>query len=196
MQKVMAISLLALFATVTMATAEDKKSSKLKIGDVVADQSLTTTDGKTVKLTELRNNEKGEGGKIVFVTFWSYKCPTGKRMMERNKEIAEYCKKNDVVFLAVSSYGESKEKVKEYCKEKDVEYSVAYDADQNVVKALGAQFVSTTMILDKDGKLAYRGALVSRKDKETGEQTPYAKNALLELVAGKKVKTSETTTYG
>ncbi len=197
MRKAMAVSLLALFALVSMAAAEDKKSSELKMGDVVADQSLTTTDGKTVKLSEFRNDEEGKGGKVVFVTFWSYKCPTGKRMMERNKEIAEYCKKNDVVFLAVSAYGETEDQVKEYCKEKEVSYSIAYDADMSVTKAFGAKFVSTTMILDKDGKLAYMGSLVSKKkNKETGKKTPHAKNALEELVAGKKVTTSETTTYG
>lgn len=200
MPRALTISLLALFAMATMAATardEDKKSSALEVGEVVADQSLTTTDGKTFKLSELRNDKKGKGGKIVLVTFWSYKCPTGKRMMEANKEIAEYCKENDVVFLAVSSYGESKDQVKKYCEDKDVEYSVAYDADQSVTQALGARFVSTTLILDRDGKLAYMGSLVSRrKNKETGEQTPHARNALEELVAGKKVTTPETATYG
>ena len=198
MRKVMTLSLLALFALVTMATAaDDKKSSGLKVGDVVADQSLSTTDGKTVKLSEFRSDEEGKGGKIVLVTFWSYKCPSGKRMMETNKEIAEYCKENDVVFLAVSAFGETMDQVKEYCKEKEVSYTVAHDTDQSVTKAFGVQLVTTTMILDKDGKLAYRGSLVSKKkDKKTGEKTPHARNALEELVAGKRVSTSETTTYG
>ena len=194
MRKAVAVTLVALLA---MAAAGDEKESGPKLGEVVPDQSLTTIDGKTVKLSEYRNDDEGKGGKLVVITFWSYKCPTGKRVMEANKELAEYCEKNDVVFLGISSYGESKEDVTKYCDDESVTYTIAYDGDQSVTKALGAQFVSTTMILDKDGKLAYHGSLVSRKkDEETGKQTPHARNALEELVAGKKVSTPETTTYG
>ncbi len=168
-----------------------------EIGKVIPDQSLKTIDGKTAKLADYRNDEKGEGGKVVVITFWSYKCPSGKRMMQDNRELAEFCEKKDVVFLGISSYGETKDQVKDYSKKKSLSYSIAYDDDQSIVKKLGANVVSTTAILDKDGKVVYYGSLVSRKDdKETGAKVPHVLNAMKQLVDGKEVSKSETTTFG
>ena len=194
MKKAFALSLIVLFvAAVAAAHAGDAP----EIGKVVQDQTLKTMDGKSAKLSDYRNDKEGKGGKVVVLTFWSYKCPTGNRMMELNKELSDYCEKNDVVFLAVSSYGETKKEVKKYCRDEKVEYSVAYDDDFSVTKGLKADFVSTTAILDKDGKLAYYGALVSRKkDKKTGEKISHAMDAVKELVAGKEVSTPKTDTYG
>ncbi|MCZ6601967.1 MAG: TlpA disulfide reductase family protein [Planctomycetota bacterium] len=194
MRKVLAASIIAALLVVTgLAYASDAP----KIGDTVDDHVLKTIEGKSVKLSDYRNDKDGKGGKFVVLTFWSYKCPTGKRMMEYNEKVAEFCRENDAVFLGISSYGESKDQVKEYSKKKNVSYSIAYDDDQSMVKKLGANVVSTTAILDKDGKVVYYGSLVSRKDdKETGAKVPHVLNAMKQLVAGKKVSKSETTTFG
>ena len=65
------------------------------------------------------------------------------------------------------------------------------------VEALGAECVSTTLVLDADGKVAYYGALVSRKkDESTGKKTPHARKAVEQLLAGEAVSTPETFTYG
>ena len=187
---------LALIVALGVGAAEAQEKVA-EIGKVVKDESLTLLDGKKASLSDYRNDEKGEGGKIVVLTFWSYKCPTGKRMMERNEKLAEYCRENDVVFLGVSSYGESKEQVKKYSDENKISYPIAFDGDQSITKTLGATCVSTTAILDKDGKLVYYGSLVSRKKHpETKENTPYVSDALKEVVAGKKVTRSLTDVYG
>ena len=194
MRKVLAASIVAaLFLHTGLVYASDAP----KIGDTVDDHALKTIDGKTVKLSDYRNDKEGKGGKFVVLTFWSYKCPTGKRMMEYNETVAEFCRENDAVFLGISSYGETEDQVKDYSKKKNVSYSIAYDDDHSFVRKLGASVVSTTAILDKDGKVVYYGSLVSRKDdKETGEKVPHVLNAMKQLVAGKEVSRSETTTFG
>lgn len=193
MRKATVIGLVALAAlAIGIARADDRP----EIGAVVKDHTLKTIDGKTMRLSEFRNDAEGKGGKIVVVTFWSFKCPTGNRLMDKNKELADFCEKNDAVFIGVSSYGESRKKIEEFCGENKVTYPVVYDAGKAFARAMGVEVVSTTAVLDKDGKLAYYGCLVSLPDQETGKVTPYAKNAVEELVAGKEVSKAETDTYG
>lgn len=181
---------------VALAVAVARAGETPEIGKVVEDKTLTTIDGKTVKLSDYRNDAKGEGGKIVVLTFWSFKCPTGKRLMGENQALADLCKKKDAVFLAISSYGESQKKVEKYCGDNEITYAVVYDGDRSFAKAMDAQCVSTTAVIDADGKLAYYGCLASKPDPKTGESTPHARKAVEELAAGKKVSHPETDVFG
>lgn len=168
-----------------------------EVGEVVKDLTLKTPDGKSAKLSDYRSDKEGKGGNLVVLTFWSYKCPTGRRMMDANREIAKFCKENDVVFLGVSAYGESEADVKKYVADEKISYTITYDGDHSITKGLGVQVVSTTLILDREGKLVYHGAMVSREmDKKTGKKAPHALDAVKELVAGKEVSTPKTLTYG
>lgn len=154
-----------------------------KIGDVVPDMDITTMDGKTVKLSDHR----GEKGKPVVIHFWSTNCPTARdQRMEKLTELTEYCAKNDVVFIPVSAYGESKEEIKEWCDENKASYSIAYDKGGATAKSLGASKVSHTLILDKDGKLVFSGGLFG-KAKEGRGIVNHAIAALDEVKAGKAV---------
>jgi peroxiredoxin len=115
--------------------------------------------------------------------------------MDANEELAKHCEEKSAVFVGIASYGESQEDVQKYCKENDIGYTVVHDGDQKIAKALGAQVVSTTMVLDKEGKLAYHGALL-KKDRKTKTFTPCARNAVDELLAGKAVSEPKTLPSG
>lgn len=189
-------SVLSLAAGLILAWGVAQADDVPALGKVIPDQTLKTIDGKSVKLSDFRNDEDGKGGSFVIVTFWSYKCPTGKRMMGKIKELSDFCNEKDVVFLGVSSYGETEKEVKEYCSDQNVDYSIAFDGNQAFARALGAKCVSTTAILDKDGKLVYYGSLVSRPSRKNPEMEPYAMAAAKQLVEGKEVSNPKTPVYG
>lgn len=188
-------ALIVLFAMTSVAGSQDQEKKKLQIGDVVKDMSYTTVDGKEGKLSDFRNDKKGKGGKLVLITFWSYQCPSGRGAMSTNDKLAKFCKDKDIVFLPVSSYGESKDQVKKYCSDNEISYTVAYDTNQEITKVLGAKVVTTSAILDKDGKLVYLGGLKGR-DPKTNKRINYVTKALKELLASKEVSTPTTLARG
>jgi peroxiredoxin len=156
-----------------------------KIGDVVADMEIATLDGKTVKLSDHRGKE----GKTVVIFFWSTNCPTGRdQRMEKTTELSEYCAKNDVVFIPVSAYGESKDEIEEWTTDNKFTTPISLDKGGATAKKFGAKKVSHTAILDKDGKLVFSGGLFGKIEGERGVKN-LAVQALEQLKAGKEIST-------
>jgi hypothetical protein len=110
-----------------------------------------------------------------------------------------------VWFSVVSSakgkqgYYEPKEMNEREAKAKGAATAILYDTDGKVGKAYGAKSTPHMFVIDKDGKIAYRGAI---DDKATAdvEDVATAKNyvaaALEDLRANREVATAETKSYG
>ena len=173
-----------------LGAAQDKQKS-VKLGKLVPKWSLKTPDGKKeIKIEEFRKNEKEKNaGKPVVVVFWSYKCPSGRRALRDIAEFAKFCDKKKVEFLGVCSYGESPKDLTKYCKGRDIKYTLLYDYRCRVADIFQAQVVTTSFLIDKEGKLVYQGAFKSRR------KFPL-KTALEEVLAGREVSTKRTRPRG
>ena len=79
-----------------------------------------------------------------------------------------------------------------------IDYPILYDSDGKVGRMYGAQRTPHMYVIDKEGKLAYRGALdSSRGDAEDAEQlVNYLADALADLSEGKPVRKAETKAWG
>lgn len=159
------------------------------LGGVVPDFSLPAPgSGDAVSFAALRKGADGATVPVV-VSFWSYKCPSGKSSMKRYAALAEAAAKKGARFVGVCSYGESAGDIAKYAKDNGIGYTLGVDADTKVADIFGAQAVTATYVVDKDGKLVYRGSLGD-------EDAPWPEKALDEAMAGKPVSKAETRPTG
>ncbi len=178
----------------------DKKArtgDSAKVGEAAPDFTLTNTDGKTVKLADFK-------GKTVVLEWFNPECPFVVKHHVKNTTFrdlyTQYNSKN-VVFLAINSsaknmQGNGLELNKTKKTEFKMEYPILIDEDGAVGRLYGSKNTPTCYVIDKDGKLAYRGAIDNDSSPEKAGSKNYVKNALDEVLAGKPVTESNTKAYG
>jgi peroxiredoxin len=133
----------------------------LTVGGDVPDIGLKALDGKECSIKGL-----SDGGKVIAIVSWSIDCPSGKPCIPRATEVAKKFAGNDkVVFIGVSSYGDSAEKLGSYHKENSLSYPLVHDGDKKIAKHLGAKQVNSAYVVS-GGKLFWRGGIT--KDGKDG----------------------------
>jgi len=176
------------------------KAGDVKVGDKAPDFTITDTDGKSHNLAELNKS-----GKIVVLQWFNSECPyvvkhygdAGNTFNDIQKNYAS----KGVVLIAVNSGGKGKagtgkelnQKVKETWK---MAYPIVLDESGEIGRAYGAKNTPAMYIVNKDGIVAYTGAIDDDKGSEKPGKTNYVTKALDQLIAGETVTTSETKPYG
>lgn len=168
-----------------------------KVGDTAPDFNLKDLDGKDVKLADFK-------GKIVVLEWFNPGCPFVVKhhsTLDTMKKTAAAYKDKDVVWLAINSGAEGKQgaaKDDNIKAKKDwkIEYPILLDPTGATGKAYGAKTTPHMYVIDKEGKLVYAGAIDNdRGPKKAGDKN-YVKNALDEVIAGKKVTDATNEPYG
>jgi peroxiredoxin len=178
---------------------EDKadKKAEAKIGEMAPDFTLTDTDGKTVKLSDFK-------GKTVVLEWFNPECPFVLKHHQKfhtfNDLYTQYNSKN-VQFLAINSsaagmQGAGKDMNKTKKEEFKMQYPVLLDEAGTVGHMYGSKNTPTCFVIDKDGKLVYRGAIDNNDSPDKAGDKNYVKMALDEVLAGKTVTESSTKAYG
>jgi cytochrome c-type biogenesis protein len=108
------------------------------------DVSLTTTDGKPLKLSELR-------GQVVLLNFWATWCvPCRSEIPALNAMEKELSARGFKVVGVTTS--DSPDIVREYQKDVRQDYTVAL-GDDGVANAYSVGVLPTTFIIDRDGRI-------------------------------------------
>jgi peroxiredoxin len=192
------LSLAAVLATAALvfgaafSAAKDETPAGAQIGKAAPDFTLKDQNGKVVKLSDLK-------GKIVVLQWFNPDCPFILRHYEEgtfNKLNDKYAGKG-VVELAINSTEESTPGVnKQFAGSHGVKFPMLDDSNSTVARAYGARSTPHMFVIDKDGKLAYKGAIDNDPEGEKKDRVNYVSKALDELLAGKPVSTPETKSYG
>lgn len=194
------LSTVALAALLAFSFAGDKMKDKgsmagPKPGDMAPAFSLQDQNGATVSLNELK-------GKIVVLEWFNNECPFVQKFYKgghMNQWASTYMGK-DVVWLAINSTsGKTIADDKAIATEWKIDRPILSDASGEIGKAYGSKNTPTMYIIDKDGKLAYRGAIDSNSDSSTdsiSSSKNYVAQALNEMLAGKPVSEPMTKAYG
>ncbi|MBC8106498.1 MAG: redoxin domain-containing protein [Anaerolineae bacterium] len=193
------LSTLALVALVAFSFAGDKAKDKSaagpKPGDMAPAFSLTDQNGQTVTSDQLK-------GKIVVLEWFNNECPYVVKFYkggQMNDWASKYHGK-DVVWLAINSTsGKTVADNKAISSEWKIQRPILNDAAGEVGKAYGSKNTPTMYIIDKDGKIAYRGAIDNNSDASPSKidgATNYVAKALDEMLAGKPVSEPMTKAYG
>ena len=169
-----------------------------KVGDKAPDFTLTDTSGKTFTLAEATKS-----GKIVVLEWFNPECPVVVAHHEKNptfKNMVQEFSGKDVVIVAINSSnasnpGADKTTNIEKAKAWGMNYPVLLDADGKVGRQYGAKTTPHMFVIDKNGTLAYAGAIDNGNPAKPGDKN-YVTTAVNELIAGQTVTTAETKSYG
>ncbi len=154
-----------------------------RIGMEAPDFALKATDGKTYKLSGLKD-------KIVVLEWWNRDCPVSRRYVPTMKKLAEKYKDKGVVWLGVdSTHYQTDQKRQAFIRKQAISYPILIDRDGTVGRAYGARTTPHMFIIEK-GKLVYAGAIDDRGKRN------YVAEALDALLAGRKVPLAKTKPFG
>ncbi|WP_407426508.1 thioredoxin family protein [Arcticibacter sp.] len=169
------------------------------VGSVVEDFRLKNVDDKMVSLADFKS------AKGFILVFTCNTCPVAKdyenRIVALNDEYAAQgypviaINTND----PVASPGDSFGKMQERAKEKNFKFPYLVDADQQLTKRFGAAHTPTVYILSKTAKgnvVEYTGAIDNDQDESNPSRSTFVKNAVNELMNGKKPSVSKTKAVG
>ena len=178
-----------------ISAASSSVRAAVEIGQAAPEFSLTDQNGKTVKLSDF-------AGKVVVLEWFNDGCPYVVKHYKggaMNATAAKYAEKG-VVWLAVNSTntatGANNKKV---AGEWKIDRPILDDHDGKTGHAYGAKNTPQMYVVDKDGKLVYKGAIDSNNSSSADDvsgATNYVAKALDEVTAGKPVTQGETKAYG
>lgn len=132
----------------------------VKIGQQVPDFSMTTTDGKTVRISDLK-------GKVVMLQFTASWCSVCRKEMPHiEADIWNKYKNNSGFALYGIDLDEPLEKVKKFAKEIPVTYPLALDPKGGIFYQFAEKGAGVTrnVIIDKTGKIAYMTRLYKEEE--------------------------------
>ncbi|MEW6507802.1 MAG: thioredoxin family protein [Bacteroidota bacterium] len=170
-------------------------TDKLTLGSQTPQFNLPSTDGKNYSLESFSNKQ------LLVVIFSCNHCPYVQAYEDRIIEIQE--KYKDHISIAAISSNETEnypedsfEKMKERAQLKGFNFPYLFDESQEVAKAFGATHTPEIFLFDRDRKLAFHGKIDDNWQEPQNVKSPYLKNAIDELINGKKVSVPETFTIG
>ena len=154
-------------------------------------ENLKGVDGKEYSLSTFDDRE------IVILIFMANRCPTARVYTERLKSTQNDYGPKGVQLLGINSDNqfffslETIPKMAEVIEERELNFPYVKDEDQSVAKSYGALVTLHAFVLDKERRLRYRGRIDDSRD-PAKVTTSDLRNALDDLLEGKKVRTPET----
>lgn len=192
-----AIPAFALLLTVGIASTAPAAT----VGEAAPAFTATAADGATVKLEDYK-------GKIVVLEWFNKECPfvrkhyDSKNMQNLQKELTA----KDVVWLTVNSSAEGKQghetaasAIETIAKEGAAPTHFLLDGDGTIGKLYDAKTTPHMFVIDKDGKLAYSGAIDDKASTYTSDidgAKNYVRAAVDSLEKGEAVAEASTKSYG
>jgi cytochrome c biogenesis protein CcmG/thiol:disulfide interchange protein DsbE len=123
------------------------QKGQFKIGERAPDFTLTTFDGQTYRLSDLR-------GKVVLLNIWASWCkPCEQEAPDLEAAWRHYQPRGDVIFLGVA-WTDTDKKSLEYLKKFDITYPNGPDLGTRISQTYRITGVPETYIIDQQGILA------------------------------------------
>jgi peroxiredoxin len=192
---------LLLLAPLTQAA---EQPPMLAIGQSAPDFKLTGVDDKIYTLESFKD------ANILMIIFTCNHCPTAQAYEDRILKLHADFKDKGVALVAINpnsnnglrldelgytEIGDSFEEMKMRAKDKGFKFPYLYDGEtQSTAKAYGVVATPHVYIFDKERKLRYVGR-IDDSEVKTVTSTD-ARNALDEMLAGKKVTVEKTKVFG
>lgn len=190
---------LALVATASLLALTAQAA--VKVGEPAPNFSLPGDDGKPHTLADYK-------GKTVVLEWTNDGCPFVKKQYSGGnmQSLQKTYTAKDVVWLSMISSAPGKQGSVDAAGAAALSNSrgaapthVLLDPKGEVGRLYAAKTTPQVFIVDASGKLAYAGgidSIASADPADIATATPYVKNALDELLAGKAVTTAVTKPYG
>ena len=192
MKYVVAFSMGLLVLAQSVAVSADRPKSL--VGTKVDDFSVRDYRGKGHSLSDY------ESSKVVVLAFLGTECPLAKLYAPRLASLNAELKSRGVAFLGVNSNRQdSNTEVATHARRHGIEFPVLKDTGNRLADAIGVTRTPEIVVLDEKRVVRYHG----RIDDQYGVgyirdevQKPFLKNAVVDLLAGRKVRTPATEVVG
>ena len=170
-------------------------------GDAAPAFTVKNVKGEEVSLAKQK-------GKVVVLEWVNYECPFVKKHYGSGNipKLQEKYTGKDVVWITVNSSAEGQQGylaaddlAARSAKEGNKASQIVLDTDGTVGKAYGAKTTPQLVVIDKEGKVAYNGAIDSKATTEAADiasADSYISAALDSVLAGKTVDKAKTQPYG
>ena len=165
-------------------------SKQVKIGDVVEDFALPAMDGKTYRLSDCR-------GSVVVIDFWSAECPISEQYDPFFKKLHSQWTDRGVRLLAIDSnatYGQ--DKIRAVMEARGIVFPILLDRGNIIADRFGALTTPHVYILDRQGRLAYEGAVDDRSWAQKEARVNYVEQALEAVLQGRTPPVQQTEPFG
>lgn len=206
--RILFLTLAALSSVVGVSMLRAEANSGAAIGKAAPDFSLPDTDGKTVKLSELR-------GKTVVLEWFNPDCPFVKHAHTKGplKDFAKRVTSEKLVWLTINSNAKDKqgwgvERNRQAKSEYNIGHPILLDESGKVGRAYGAVKAPHMFVIDPKGVLVYRGGVDNAPIGVVDAERPhlpgnakdalenYLDYALTDLAAKKPLRLADTPPYG
>jgi peroxiredoxin len=186
-------SALMVVGAVSFSAAREKAAAAASVGAPAPQFALQDQNGKTVNLSDL-------SGKVVVLEWFNDGCPFVQahyKSGDMNATASKLAEKG-VVWLAVNSTsGTNADHNKQIAAEWKIDRPILDDASGAVGKMYGAKTTPHMFVIDKDGKLAYIGAIDNNPNGDKKDnKINYVEKAVSEILAGQSVSEPQTRSYG
>lgn len=158
---------------------EAPPQARVKVGDKVPDFSVHTLDGKSVPLSELAATSP------IVLTFWCSTCHSCRDMEHLVAKLHKDYQGHAAVFALGANFDETAESVAACLKENGLSFPVVLDPSGDTADLFGVNKTTTTVVIDGNGVLRYRGQF---RSKDGGS----AEAALEAVLAGREVSVTTT----
>jgi peroxiredoxin len=131
------------------------------------------------------------------VYFFSEHCPCVRAHDERIAALAREFGPRGVRFLAVDSeVGADVAQDRARAEARGYPFPLLVDPGARAASALGAEYATYTVVIDRKGAVVYRGGIDSDRTHLSGDATPYVRDALEDVLAGRPVRRPHADTLG
>jgi peroxiredoxin len=189
---------IAVAATCFVGFGHASGLSRVEVGAPAPQFTAKSADGS-------RHGLRDYAGKLVVLEWTNPVCPftAVKYKSGAMQSLQRYAADHEVVWLSIDTASPDKAG---YLSAAAARARIAhthatvtaflFDLDGNIARSYGAKTTPSFFIVDRGGKLAYQGAMDDQVFADQPLGSEYMKSALADLLAGHRVKTSETRPQG
>jgi peroxiredoxin len=169
------------------------EAAELKIGAAAPNfQGIIGIDDQKHALADYKN------AKLIVLVFTCNHCPVAQAYEDRLVALQKDYQSKGVRLIAVNVNNipaDRLDKMKQRAKDKKFNFPYLYDATQKIGRDYGATVTPHVFLLDKDCKIAYRGAIDDNMRANEVKKS-YLRNAMDALLDGKKPSEKTTKQFG
>jgi len=140
----------AFLTAVVVALASGCAPATRPVVTTLPPEPVVTLDGVETELTRFVQ------GRVALVSFWATWCAGCEKELDALNRLSERAPARDAVVVGVA-VGERRETVDAFVRSRGVRYPQFLDEDFRLADALGQRDIPATLIVDRSGKIVYRG---------------------------------------
>jgi hypothetical protein len=156
----------------------------------IPDRALLGSDGRSHPLID-------PAARLTVIEFFSAHCPCQAEHDARLRDLAAAYAPRGVAFVAVDSErGAGVEADRAQAERRGYSYPILVDPGGAVARAMGAEFATYTIVVDRNRRVLFSGGIDSDRSHSTDDAVPYLRDALDDALAGRPSRHTDAKALG